>query len=212
MIDLYLASQSPRRRELLRQIGVRFQVLGLRSKQPRAPDADETQHPGESASAYVERIAAEKARAGLVAMAARRLPVRPVLAADTIVVLDDEVLGKPRDAAEAAAFLGRLSGRAHEVRTAVAIGLPELPGADAIRLRATSISKVYFRPLSAAEIEAYCATPEPFDKAGAYGIQGRAGSFAARIEGSYSGIMGLPLAEVAVMLQTMAATGLPQHS
>ena len=196
MIAIYLASQSPRRQELLRQINIAFEVLQLRQAPPRGPDVDESLLEDEPAEIYVERVAGQKALAGLVAVQRRGLALRPVLAADTVVVLDRQILGKPADAVEAAQFLRRLSGREHDVRTAVAIGLP---GQDGL-LRTTSVSTVRFRPLSEEEILAYAASGEPLDKAGGYGIQGRAATFAPWIAGSYSGIMGLPLAEVASLL------------
>lgn len=199
MADLYLASRSPRRRELLKQIGVRFEPLLLRLAAPRGPDIDEVQHPGEPAAAYVERTAREKAACGVRVLALRSMLHRPVLAADTIVIVDGEVLGKPANRAEAMAFLQRLSGRAHEVRTTVALafgasGTPHV-------MAATSVTRVALRALAAHEIERYCATAEPYDKAGGYAIQGLAAIFVERIEGSYSGVMGLPLFETAQLLQ-----------
>ena len=196
--DFYLASASPRRRELLLQIGARFDVLDV------GAGSDESQHLGEPAATYVERVAAEKARRGLALARARDLPGLPVLAADTVVIVEGDVLGKPRDADEAAAFLARLSGRAHEVRTAVVLAL-HAGGAFERFLAETSISAVHFRALSADEIRRYAASAEPYDKAGGYAIQGRAAAFAARIEGSYSGIMGLPLETTARLL---AAAGI----
>ena len=203
MTDIYLASRSPRRRELLKQIGVRFEPLLIRLASTRAHDVDELQHPGEPADRYVERMAHEKAEHGVQVLSMRSLLPRPVLAADTAVILDGEVLGKPADKAQAGAFLRRLSGRTHEVRTAVALGLP---GGSAIGpgprvLRALSISTVTFRPLEASEIDRYVATGDPFDKAGGYGIQSLAGVFVERLEGSYTGVMGLPLFETAQLLK-----------
>ncbi len=181
---IYLASASPRRSELLRQIGVRFQV--------RPAEIAEEPREGESPEAYVTRLAAEKATA-----AAARLPrgdAHPVLAADTAVVLDGEVLGKPAAAAEAAAMLERLSGRTHRVLTAVA--LLHAGRTDT----ALAASEVRFRATTAAERRAYCRTGEPFDKAGGYAIQGRAAVFVEHLSGSYSGVVGLPLFETAVLL------------
>src|SRR5882672_4502099 len=175
MTDLYLASRSPRRRDLLQQIGVRFEPLLLRLVRPRGPDF------------------------GVRALAMRSLRVKPVLAADTIVIVDNDVLEKPIDAAQAAAFLRRLSGRAHNVHTAVAIGVAV--GATSSVLCTTSVSTVVFRALAADEIARYVATSEPNDKAGGYAIQGRAAVFIERIEGSYSGVMGLPLFETAGLLK-----------
>jgi len=189
MIDVYLASSSPRRRELLAQIGIRFELL--------ACDVDESRGAGEPAAAYVERIARGKAIAGLQLRESRALPPHPVLAADTVVIVDGDLLGKPADAAQAALFLRRLSGRRHEVRTAVA--LAPAPGGGGAEVE-TSVSSVAFRELGDDEIARYVAGPEPYDKAGGYAIQGRAAAFAERIEGSYSGIMGLPLATTARLL------------
>ena len=191
---IYLASRSPRRRELLKQIGVKFDPLLLRLATPRGPDVDEAQHTGESAAAYVERTAREKAAFGLEVLGMRSMLYRPVLAADTIVIVDDEVLAKPASAAEAETFLRKLSGRAHEVRTAVALAI------QGPLLSTTSVSSVTFRAIDDGEIKRYCATPEPYDKAGGYGIQGLAAVFVERIEGSYTGVMGLPLYETAHLL------------
>jgi nucleoside triphosphate pyrophosphatase len=191
---VYLASRSPRRRELLKQIGIRFDPLLLRLASPRGPDVDEAQHEGESPAEYVERTAREKAAFGLEVLAMRSMLFRPVLAADTIVIVDDRVLAKPRDSKQAAEFLRALSGRTHEVRTAVALAI------QGPLLSATSVSTVTFRPLEEAEIKRYCATTEPYDKAGGYGIQGLAAVFVERIEGSYTGVMGLPLFETGRML------------
>jgi len=191
---IYLASRSPRRRELLKQIGVKFDPLLLRLATPRGPDVDEAQHEGESAAQYVDRTAREKATRGLDVLGMRSMLYRPVLAADTVVILDGEILPKPTDRAQAAEFMRRLSGRTHEVRTAVALAI------EGPVLTATSVSQVAFRALDDAEIQRYCATAEPYDKAGGYGIQGLASVFIERIEGSYSGVMGLPLFETARLL------------
>jgi septum formation protein len=192
--SIYLASRSPRRRDLLKQLGVKFDPLLLRLSGPRGADVDETQHPGEPAADYVERTAREKAAFGLRVLGMRSMLQRPVLAADTVVIVDGEVLGKPADRDEATAFLSRLSGRTHEVRTAVALAI------EGPVLLATSVSSVAFRALSDDEIKRYCATQEPYDKAGGYGIQGLAALFIERIEGSYSGVMGLPLFETGRLL------------
>jgi septum formation protein len=192
--SIYLASRSPRRRDLLKQLGVKFDPLLLRLSGPRGADVDETQHPGEPPAEYVERTAREKAAFGLQVLGMRTMLHRPVLAADTVVILDGEVLGKPADRDVAAAFLRRLSGRVHEVRTAVALAMEGPVLCD------TSTSLVTFRKLDEEEIERYCATPEPYDKAGGYGIQGLAALFVERIEGSYTGVMGLPLFETGRML------------
>lgn len=197
---IYLASHSPRRRDLLKQIGVRFEPMMLRLAQPRGPDVDETRHPAESADAYVQRIANEKAEFGLRNLSMRSLMPAPVLAADTAVVLEGAVLGKPENAKAAVETLRKLSGRAHEVHTSVAVGLGVPQGAPQI-IQSTSVTKVYFRKLTHDEIDRYCATSEPHDKAGAYAIQGLGAVFVERIEGSYSGVMGLPLFETAQLLK-----------
>jgi septum formation protein len=187
---LFLASQSPRRRQLLEQLGLRFSVLDCA--------VDEVRAPGEPPEDYVRRVAREKAGAGLLQVAATRDAV--VLAADTEVVLGDDVFGKPADAASAAAMLARLSGRAHRVLSAVCV-------ADAGREREVlQETIVHFAPLDAAAIAAYVATGEPFGKAGAYAIQGRAAAFVSRVEGSYTGVMGLPLFETAQLLREFVAT------
>ena len=192
---LLLASRSPRRRELLRQIGIDFDVLSLRERPGRPADVDETPRPGEVPEAYVLRVATDKVRAGDVINVARRGPAWPVLAADTTVVSDGTILGKPRDSVEAAAMLAQLAGRSHQVMTAVA-------AAQGGRLQTRlSVSRVWFRALDAGEIGRYLACSESLDKAGAYAVQGMAAVFITRIEGSYSGIMGLPLAETADLLR-----------
>lgn len=193
--SIYLASRSPRRRELLRQIGVTFEIIPLREA-PRYPaDVDETPQSGETPDAYVLRVVREKAQAAVRITGARRLASRPVLAADTTVVRDDAILGKPANAAGAVHMLESLAGRAHRVLTAVAV-----TSGDEIVTR-VSESQVWFRALSSEEIRRYVATGESSDKAGAYAVQGRAAAFITRIEGSYSGIMGLPLAETAELLR-----------
>jgi septum formation protein len=192
--SIYLASRSPRRRDLLKQLGVKFDPLLLRLSGPRGADVDETQHAGESPADYVERTAREKAAFGLQVLGMRTMLQRPVLAADTVVIVDGDVLGKPADREQAASFLRRLSGRTHEVRTAVALAM------EGPLLCATSVSLVSFRELAEEEVVRYCATPEPYDKAGGYGIQGLAALFIERIEGSYTGVMGLPLFETGRML------------
>lgn len=194
MSAIYLASRSPRRSELLEQIGVRFDPLLLRLAGPRGADVDEVQHAGEPAERYVQRTAHEKAAFGAQVTRLRGLAPRPVLAADTVVILDGEVLGKPADAAEATRFLQRLAGRSHEVRTAVALAT------EGRVIETLSVSTVRFRALADDEIRRYVASGEPFDKAGGYGIQGPAGAFVEHIEGSYTGIMGLPVFETARLL------------
>ena len=192
---IYLASRSPRRRELLDQIGVEHEVLTQRIKAERGPDVNEDPHPGEKPRAYVMRVCRDKVESGWMRVLQRKLPLRGVLAADTTVCIGDDILGTPADAAEAADFLARLAGREHEVLTAVAFKLGERMEAE------LSATMVRFRELGRAEIERYVASGEPMDKAGAYGIQGRAGVFITEIRGSYSGVMGLPLYETALLLR-----------
>lgn len=193
--DLYLASQSPRRRELLQQLGIRFEQLRFRAT-PEEDDSDVAEDvlPNEDAVTYVQRIARIKAEGGVRRLSLRDLPRLPVLSADTTLEVDGEIIGKPDDAAHAAAILRQLSGRTHRVLTAIAM-------ADDSRLATRlSVSTVAMRPLSEQDIAHYIATGEPFDKAGAYGIQGHAAVFISEIRGSYTGIMGLPLFETAELL------------
>ena len=187
-VQIYLASQSPRRRELLTQIGVNFRVL--------APDVDEDTLPREAPGDYVQRIARIKAEVTWSRIVAQHRTPRPILAADTAVILGRRILGKPADDTEARAMLQALSGRTHQVVTAVAVTYEKK-----IKL-VTSATDVTFRRLAADEIACYVASGEPHDKAGGYGIQGLAATFIARIEGSYSGVMGLPLFETANLLKT----------
>ena len=176
--SIYLASRSPRRRELLRQIGVNFELVPLREGPGRSADIDETPHAGERADDYVLRVTGDKARAASRIIAARRVVMRPVLAADTTVVCDADILGKPATADEAADMIGRLAGRMHRVLTAVAIA-----AADRLETR-VSESQVWFRSLDAAEIRRYVASGESHDKAGGYAVQGLAAAFITRIDGS----------------------------
>lgn len=192
---IYLASKSPRRRELLRQIGVEFEILMLRNDPARGIDVSEIELPGERAIDYVARVASEKAAFAWNIVQLRRMPSRPVLAADTTVTIDGEILGKPADPDEAARMLERLSGRIHQVLTSVAVHHTNMAE------KVTQVSDVRFAKLSAESIRAYCATAEPYDKAGGYGIQGLAALFVEHIEGSHSGIMGLPLYETARLLR-----------
>jgi septum formation protein len=194
---IYLASRSPRRRELLAQIGVRYHLLLFRSRPESPPDVDETVLPNEAPDTYVERVARAKAEAGWKLLRLRNLPLAPVLAADTTVALDGRILGKPVDRKEAADMLGSLSGQRHEVLTAVA-----LTREDQIE-SALSRSEVQFKKLSAEEIAQYVATGECDDKAGAYAIQGRAARFVVELRGSYSGVMGLPLYETSQILEKL---------
>jgi septum formation protein len=192
---IYLSSRSPRRRELLRQIGVPFDLLLFRGgERGTDADVDETPQPGEPAQLYVERLALAKAEAGVRRVHLRHLRAQPVLAADTTLAVDGEIVGKPDSPEEARAILARLSGRGHLVLTAVAVSDGRLTH------HLTSVSEVRFRPLGEREIRQYVATGEPMDKAGAYAIQGRAAIFVEEIRGSYSGIMGLPLFETARLL------------
>jgi len=192
---IYLASRSPRRRDLLKQIGVPFELLLLREDLRRGADVDETPLAEESPGVYVLRVASAKAAMAVRQIAYRGLPQKPVLSADTTVVFDGQIVGKPEDAKDAARILRTLSGREHQVLTAVAVALREQIEAQ------ISVSSVLFRELSDAEIRSYVATGEPLDKAGAYAIQGRGGVLVTRMIGSYSGIMGLPLAETVELLQ-----------
>jgi len=192
---IYLASKSPRRRELLRQIGVNFELLLLREQAPRGPDVTEAVLPCEHAADYVARVTREKAACAAGIMQLRRLVPHPILAADTTVVLDDQILGKPADLTEATQMLTALSGRAHQVLTSIVV-----QQGDQV-WQITQSSDVIFTPLSEQTIQAYCAPPEPYDKAGAYGIQGSAATFIQHIAGSYTGIMGLPLFETSQLLQ-----------
>jgi septum formation protein len=193
---IYLASQSPRRRELLKQIGVNFELLLLRSDTRRPLDADETPHENENPVDYVQRVCRAKAAAGWESLLLRRLPPLPVLSADTTVTLDNRIIGKPANQLEAAAVLRALSGRQHQVLSAVAVAFGE-------RLELVlSTTTVTFAALSEERIRRYLHANEGRDKAGAYAIQGQAGAFVQRIEGSYSGVMGLPLYESAELLRS----------
>ena len=196
---IYLASRSPRRRELLAQIGVRFHLLLFRSRPGEPPDVDETPLAAEPPDTYVERLARAKAEAGWRRMLQRNLPQAPVLAADTTVALEGRIYGTPANRQEAVQMLQHLSGHTHEVLTAVA-----LKHEDWLQ-SALSRSEVRFKPLTAREIEHYVASGEADDKAGAYAIQGRAARFIVELRGSYSGVMGLPLYETAQLLDKLAA-------
>ncbi len=201
MAVIYLASRSPRRRELLAQIGVKFEMLLFREGKRQDAETTEDAHPGERPDDYVRRVTHLKADAGWQRVVARKgLRRMPVLAADTTVALGNEMLAKPVDAADAARMLRLLSGTRHRVLTAVAVSFN-----GRVEMR-VSESQVTFRPLDEAAIEAYVASGEPFDKAGGYGIQGRAGAFIERLEGSYSGVMGLPLFETAELLREFGVT------
>lgn len=192
---IYLASQSPRRRELLQQIGIAFEVLQLKDEPGSHGVVSEVPQEAEAAPVYVVRVAREKADSGWSAVLWRQLPKRLILAADTTVTIDGKILGKPADCAEAMDMLRMLSGRTHEVLTAVAVRFE-----DSIN-EVLHRSEVRFAELSEATMQAYCGTPEPYDKAGGYGIQGNAAKFIEHISGSHSGIMGLPLFETTRLLQ-----------
>ncbi len=184
-MTLYLASTSPRRRELLSQADIKFTVLDVA--------IDETQRANELPTAYVERLAKEKAEAGYQSIQDDNDAT--VLAADTIVVLEDDILGKPSNQAEAQEMLRALSGRSHVVMTAFAIKT-----AEQIRVQRVNTT-VFFRPITSKEIDWYWRSGEQLDKAGGYGIQGKGGIFVSNISGSYSTVVGLPLSEVVVALQ-----------
>ncbi len=190
---IYLASQSPRRRQLLEQLGVSCQLL--------LPDAGEDSEvleavlPGEAPTPYVQRVTQLKLDAAVARLKRRGLPAAPVLCSDTTVALGRRIYGKPDDAADARRMLGQLAGRTHRVLTAVAVQHGRK------RLEALSVSRVTFAPMSRAQIRAYVATGEPLGKAGAYAVQGRVARHISHISGSYSGIMGLPLHETALLLR-----------
>ena len=198
---IYLASRSPRRRELLLQIGVKFEPLLFREGSREDRETSEEVQPGEQPDDYVRRVTGLKVNAAWDRVVMRRgLQRKPVLAADTTVALASEILGKPADKADAERMLKLLSGTQHRVLTAVAVKFE-----DQSRME-VSESFVTFTPLDEARITAYVASGEPFDKAGAYGIQGRAGAFVERLEGSYTGVMGLPLFETARLLREFGVT------
>ena len=190
---LYLASQSPRRRQLLDQLGVAHVLL---LPDPHE-DAEAIEHvlPGESPSAYVQRVTGLKLDAALARLKRRGLPPAPILCSDTTVALGRRIYGKPVDERDAARMLAELAGATHRVLTAVAVGTPRR------RLQTLSTSRVTFEALTRAQVRAYVATGEPMGKAGAYAIQGRAAMHVTRIDGSYSGIMGLPMHETAGLLR-----------
>lgn len=194
---IYLASRSPRRRELLSQIGVRYHLLLFRSRPGEPDEVDEAPLEGEDPAAYVERMARAKAEAGWRRLLQRNLPHAPVLAADTTVALDARIFGKPAGRAEAAEMLAALAGRTHEVLTSAALKAGDWLEAVVSR------SEVRLKALSEQEIQQYVATGEGDDKAGAYAIQGRAARFVVELRGSYSGVMGLPLYETSQLLDKL---------
>jgi len=196
--SIYLASRSPRRRDLLTQIGVRFHLLLFRADPEPDPDLDETVLRGETPAVYVKRVARAKAEAGWARLEQRNLPRAPVLSADTTVALQGRILGKPGDRKEAAEMLAALSGKRHEVLTAVALKY------DTHLEVALSESEVQFCELDESDIREYLATGEADDKAGAYAIQGRAARYITEIRGSHSGIVGLPLYETAQLIERLS--------
>jgi septum formation protein len=192
---IYLASRSPRRRELLQQIGVSFDTLLFRSELRGDAEVDETPLPNEAPAAYVERIARAKADYGIKLVKLRHLRAQPVVSADTALELGGQIIGKPVDVADAEKILGRLSGQTHRVLTAVTVA--DLSGRSESML---NVSEVRFKHLTDSDIRRYVSTGEPLDKAGAYGIQGYAAMFVEHLSGSYTGVMGLPLYETAQLL------------
>jgi septum formation protein len=197
MMRLYLASRSPRRREILHQIGIDFDTVVFRDGMRADSETDETPLPGEDPVAYVERVARAKAIHGLTIVQERRLPMRPVLSADTTLEFNGEIIGKPVDMADATRILRRLSGQTHRVLTGVAIN--HLGHTEYV----LSTSEVRFRVLDDEEVRHYVMSGEPMDKAGAYGIQGRAGLFVEHLSGSYTGVMGLPVCETGELLKKL---------
>jgi septum formation protein len=192
---IYLCSQNPRRRELLKQIGINFEMLLLRCDPRRSPAVNETPLGDEPAEIYVRRICQEKARAGSESLRLRSLPLFPVLAADTAVVLNGKMLRKPVSAIQAADMLRQLSGNEHQVLSAVSVVL-----GNRIEV-ALSVSTVRFAKLSEDRISRYLISGEYADKVGAYAMQGQAGAFVEHLAGSYSGVMGLPLSETVDLLR-----------
>ena len=192
--QIYLASRSPRRRELLRQIGVNFNLLMMRETLERSVDVDEQPLVDEAPVEYIYRVTRAKADAGWKRILQRHLPVLPILVADTIVTIDGCILGKPRDNGHAEEMLRILSGRTHQVLTAIGVGMK-----DNVQMR-LSTSTIRFREISEQEIRRYLANNNVLDKAGAYAIQGMAAIFITEMSGSYSGVMGLPLYETAQLL------------
>ena len=196
---VYLASQSPRRRQLLEQLGVRYELLLADDSEDA--EALELVLPNEAPRAYVQRVTLLKLDAALARLQRRGLPAAPVLCSDTTVALGKTILGKPDDAQHAARILGALSGQTHRVLTSVAMGTLSAKGKPLKTEQALSISNVRFAPLTRSQIQAYVASGEPMGKAGAYAVQGRAAAYIERISGSYSGIMGLPMFETAQLLR-----------
>jgi septum formation protein len=194
MNEIYLASKSPRRLELLQQMGVACKMVLLRDDGGRMRDVDEAPLPGENPFVYVERMAKMKADIGVLRARQRALPPLPLLGADTTVVYNGTILGKPSSAADATRMLKMLSGTTHEVLTSIAITNGNR------MLHDTSVTRVRFRDITESEIQNYIASGEPMGKAGSYAVQGMGAVFVERIEGSYSGVMGLPIYETSVLL------------
>ena len=196
---VYLASQSPRRRQLLEQLGVRYELL--LADDTEDAEALEVVLPNEAPRAYVQRVTLLKLQAALARMKRRGLPLAPVLCSDTTVALGKTILGKPDDAKHAAQILGALSGQTHRVLTSVAMATLSKAGKPLKTEQALSASNVRFAPLTRTQIQTYVASGEPMGKAGAYAVQGRAAAYSEHISGSYSGIMGLPMFETAQLLR-----------
>jgi septum formation protein len=196
---VYLASQSPRRRQLLEQLGIRYELL--LADDTEDAEALEVVLPGEAPRAYVQRVTLLKLEAALARMKRRGLPFAPVLCSDTTVALGKTILGKPDDAKHAAQILGALSGQTHRVLTSVAMGTLSKAGKPLKTEQALSVSNVRFAQLTRTQIQTYVASGEPMGKAGAYAVQGRAAAYIEHISGSYSGIMGLPMFETAQLLR-----------
>ncbi len=196
---VYLASQSPRRRQLLEQLGIRYELLLADAHEDA--EALEVVLPNEAPRAYVQRVTLLKLEAAMARMKRRGLPFAPVLCSDTTVALGKTILGKPDDAKHAAQILAALSGQTHRVLTSVAMGTLSKAGKPLRAEQALSVSSVRFAPLTRTQIQNYVASGEPMGKAGAYAVQGRAAAYIEHISGSYSGIMGLPMFETAQLLR-----------
>jgi len=196
---VYLASQSPRRRQLLEQLGVRYELL--LADESEDAEALEVVRPNEAPRTYVQRVTLLKLEAALARLQRRGLPLAPVLCSDTTVALGKTILGKPDDAKHAAHILGVLSGQTHRVLTSVAMGTLSKTGKSLKTAQGLSVSQVRFAALTRSQIQSYVASGEPMGKAGAYAVQGRAAAYIEHISGSYSGIMGLPMFETAQLLR-----------
>ncbi len=196
---VYLASQSPRRRQLLEQLGVQYELLLADDSEDA--EALEVVLPNEPPRAYVQRVTLLKLQAALARLQRRGLPLAPVLCSDTTVALGKTILGKPDDAKHASQILSTLSGQTHRVLTSVAMGVVTKTGVVRKQAQALSVSNVRFAPLTRSQIQSYVASGEPMGKAGAYAVQGRAAAYIEHLSGSYSGIMGLPMFETAQLLR-----------